>query len=327
MCRAVRLARTAADVADGLYVVIRTKECIVVTSASPLQTAACESLDALDEISRHDQLLAEPWRRQLQAASAAVEQIAGALGDSCALRSCRAQSDSWTLRSIRALASTAASESALAAQFEVRLLKLSDEQLQAARAELEPSFASLRGRRIEAAAELERAIEELLAELRAALAAGGRKLLASRMLRDEERFADDVAAALRAYADRIGRLLLYLAEAAHASVGAPVGGLLCTRESRVPPRPEIHDGSAGAPRRLPDELATATVRSMALFRDRVTDQFDEAIETLRAHINRAALCQAGGERAVRDRSGELSRIARRMSQLAEELDWMLLDER
>ena len=66
---------------------------------------------------------------------------------------------------------------------------------------------------------------------------------------------------------------------------------------------------------------------MALFRDRVTDQFDEAIETLRAHINRAAQCQAGRERAVGDRSDELSRITHRMSQLAEELDWMLLDER
>jgi hypothetical protein len=323
----VRLARTAADVADGLYLVIRTKESIVVTSASPLQTAACESLDALDEISRHDQLLAEPWRRQLQAASATVEQIAGALGDSWALRSGRAQSDSWTLRSIRALASTAASESALAAQFEARLLKLSDEQLQAARAEVEAGFASLRDRRVEAAAELERATEELLAELRTDPAPAARTLLASRMLRDEERLADDVAAALRAYADRIGRLLLDLAEAAHATVGAPAGGLLCTRESRVPPRPEIHHGSAGAPQRLPDELATATVRSMALFRDRVTNQFDDAIEALRAHINRAAQCRVRGERAVRDRSDELSRIARRMSQLAEQLDWMLLDER
>ena len=114
------------------------------------------------------------------------------------------------------------------------------------------------------------------------------------MLRDEERFADDVAAALRAYADRIGRLLPISPRPPRFG-WRTVGGLLCTRESRVPPRPEIHDGSAGAPRRLPDELATATVRSMALFRDRVTDQFDEAIETLRAHINRAALCQAGGE--------------------------------
>jgi len=284
-------------------------------------------LDALDEISRQDQLLAEPWRRQLQAASATVEQIGGALGDSWAVRSSRAQSDSWTLRSIRALASTAASESALAAQFEARLLSLSDEQLQAAHAQLEGSFASLRQRRIDAAAHLERASEELLAELGAAAPAGGRRPQASWMLRDEERFDEDVAAALRDYADHIGRLLLGLAEAAHAAVGAPAGGLLCTRESRVPPRPEIHRGSAGAPQRLPDELATATVRSMALFRDRVTDQFDDAIEALRAHINRAVQCRVRGERAVRDRSDELSRIARRMSQLAEQLDWMLLDER
>jgi hypothetical protein len=228
----VRLARTAADVADGLYLVIRTKECILVTSASHLQTTACESLDALDEISRHDQLLAEPWRRQLQAASATVEQIGGALGDSWALRSSRAQSDSWTLRSIRALASTAASESALAAQFEARLLSLSDEQLQAAHAQLEGSFASLQQRRIDAAAHLERASVELLAELEAAPPAGGRRPQASWMLRDEERFDEDVAAALRDYADHIGRLLLGLAGAAHAA-SAPRPVDCSARESRV----------------------------------------------------------------------------------------------
>jgi hypothetical protein len=323
----VRLARTAADVADGLYLVIRTKESIVVTSASPLQTAARESLDALDELTRYDQLLAESWRRQLQAAKATAEQIAGGQGDPWALRSGRAQSDSWTLRSIRAVASTAASESALAAQFEARLLRLSDEQLQAARSDLEVSLASLRGRRVEAAGQLERATEELLAELRTDPAQGGCTAIALRTFRGQERLADDVAAALRAYADRIGRLLLDLAEAAHATVGAPAGGLLCTRELRVPPRSEIHGGPVGAPRRPRDALATATVRSMVLFRDRVTDQFDEAIETLRAHINRAAQCQARSEQAARDRSDELSRIARRMNQLAEELDWMLLDER
>ena len=299
----------------------------MVTSASPVQTAARESLEALDEVTRHDQLLAASWRRHLQATRATVEQIAGAQSDSWILRSGRAQSDSWTLRSIRAFASTAASESALAAQFEARLLKLSDEQLQAAGAEFEASFASLRGRRADAAAQLDRDTEELLAQLRAEPAPGVGTAISRRTLRGKERVADDVAAALRAYADRIGRLLLDLAEAAHATLGAPAGGLLCTRESRVPPRPEIHDVSVGGPRRLFDELPSATVRSMALFRDRVTDQFDEAFETLRAHINRAAQCRARGERAVRVRGDELSRIARRMDQLAEELDWMLLDER
>jgi hypothetical protein len=303
--------------------VIRTKELIVVTSASPLQTAACESLDALGEISRHNELLAEPWRRQLQEAEVTVQQIAGAQGHSWALRSGRAQSDSWTLRSIRALASTAASESALAAQFETRLLQLSDEQLRVAGAELESNFVSLRQRRIEAAKHLEHAVDELLAGLRAAAPAGGRRLPASRTSRVEERLGEDVAAELRSYADHIGRLLLDLAEAAHASVGASAGGLLCMRESRVPPRP----GAANAGRTLPDELAAGTTRSMAVFRDRVADQFDDAVETLRAQITRAEQCKARGERAVRDRRDELRRIARRMSLLAEELDWMLLDER
>jgi hypothetical protein len=72
------------------------------------------------------------------------------------------------------------------------------------------------------------------------------------------------------------------------------GGLFCTRESRVARRPELHDGSVGRPRRPPDELATATVRSMALFRDRVIDQFDES---------------------------------RCIGQLPEELNWVFLDER
>jgi len=299
----------------------------VVASASPLQTAACESLDVLEEIRRYDQLLAPPWQRQLQAARATVQQIAGSQSDSWTLRSGRAQSDAWTLRSIRALASTAASESALAAQFEARLLNLSDAQLTAAGAELEARFAAFRGRCAQATAQLDRETKRMVAELRQEPAPGGVPGVARRSLLHEERFTEDVAAALRAFADRIGRLLLDLAEAAHAMVGAPAGGLLCTRESRVPPRLEPHHGSAGTPRRRPDELATAAARSIALFRDRVINQFDEAIETLRAQIKRAARCQARGERAARERSDELSRIARRMGQLADESDWMLLDER
>jgi hypothetical protein len=48
---------------------------------------------------------------------------------------------------------------------------------------------------------------------------------------------------------------------------------------------------------------------------------------LRALIDGAAQCRAQGERAVCARVDELGRLARRMDQLAEALDWMLLDDR
>jgi hypothetical protein len=299
----------------------------VVTSASPLQAAARETRDALEVIGRGEQLLAEPWRRQLRASQDRVEQLVGAQSDSWNLRSGRVQSDCSTLRAARALAATAASESALAVQFEARLLKLSGEQLQAVSDGLEASFAAARGHRAEAAAHLESATEDSLAKLRADLGLGGAAGIGNRTIRFRERFADAVTAAMRVYADRIGQLLLDVGEAAHAAVGAPSGGLLPTWESRVPPRPDLPQSWSDDAAELVDELSRSVGRSVDPFRERLTDQVEEAIETLRARIDRAARCHEPGERAVRDGADELGRIARCVGQLAEALDWMLLDDR
>ena len=128
---------------------------------------------------------------------------------------------------------------------------------------------------------------------------------------------------MRAYPDRIEQLLLDLGEAAHAAVGAPAGGLLPARVSHVPPRPDLQDD----PTWLPDELRVAVSRLVDQFRDRLADQVEEAVETLRGRVDRTVRCRALGERAVSGRAGELARIGRRMDQLAESLDWMLLDDR
>jgi len=287
----------------------------VVTSPSPLQRATHETRQALDEIRRHDQLMADSWRRQLEAASSTLAQIAGE------------HANSRTLRSVRALASTGASESALAAQFEARLVKLSDRQLREVSAGLEHDFATVRSASADAAAQLTSATEDLLAELRAELAVAGGAAIAGSALRHQERFVDDVMAAMRSHADRTERLLLELGEAAHAAVGAPAGGLLPTRESHVPPRPALDHIAVEDAARLADELSTAVRRSVDLFRDRLAGQVEEAIDTLGTRVEQARQCHALGEEAARERADQLAWTAQRLRQLAEELDWMLTDDR
>jgi len=282
----------------------------VVTSASPLQTAAREIGESLEELSQHE-LLAESWRRRLQQASRRVEELADG------------PPDPWALRTVRALAATAASESALAARFEGRLLMISDEQLEAVTAQLEDGFAALRGARAEAEAHLESAISELLGEPPADMPSGPAAAAGGQAIRRRARLVDEIVAAMRAYAERIEQLLLDLGEAAHAAVGAPAGGLLPARVSHVPPRPDLQDDPAW----LPDELRVAVSRLVDQFRDRLADQVEEAVETLRGRVDRTVRCRALGERAVSGRAGELARIGRRMDQLAESLDWMLLDDR
>jgi hypothetical protein len=291
-------------------VVITTEECNVVTSASPLQTAVRETGESLEELSQHE-LLSESWRRRLQGASRRVGELADG------------PPDPGALRAVRALAATAASESALAARFEGRLLTMSNEQLEAANAQLEHGFAALRGTRAEADAHLESAVGELLGESPGEMPSGLAAAAGRQAIRRRARLADDIVAAMRAYADRIEQLLLDLGEAAHAAVGAPAGGLLPARVSHVPPRPDLQDDATW----LPDELRVAVSRLVDQFRDRLADQVEEAIETLRARVDRMVRCRALGERAVSSRAGELALIARRMDQLAEALDWMLLDDR
>ena len=143
----------------------------MVTSASPLQTAARESLDALDELMPPrpvvGRVVATPAARQGPRSSRS--RVHWTIPGRCARAAPRATPDAPVDPRARFHGSErVGARGAVQArpQFEARLLNLSGEQLQAARAELEVSFVSLRDRRIEAAGQLERATEELLAELR-----------------------------------------------------------------------------------------------------------------------------------------------------------------
>jgi hypothetical protein len=279
----------------------------VVTSASPLPTAR-ETRDAVEEICCHAQLLAEPWRCQLQAAGRTVEELSDALGDSSALRS------------IRTLAAAAAREAALAARFDAKLLALSHERLRLLSAELEASFATLRGRRAEAAVHLESATDDLLDALRARLASRSEARTDDPVPHREDCLADDVASVMRAYADRVERLLVDLCESAQNSVGAPTGGLVAPRDSRLSPRPDLHVVPVGHDEQLADQLSEVDGRAVDIFRDQLSRQVEDAIESLEDRIDRAVQCQAQGEQTVRNRSDELVRVSQRMDQLAHALE-------
>jgi hypothetical protein len=279
----------------------------VVTSASPAPTAR-ETLDALKEICCHAQLLTEPWRCQLQAAVRTVEQLSDAPGDSTALRS------------IRTLAAAAAREAALAARFEAKLLALSHERLRPLEAELEASFATLRGRRAEAAVHLDSATDDLLDALRTHLASRSEARTDDPVPHHKDCLADDVASVMRAYADRVERLLVDLCESTQRAVGAPTGGLLAPRDSRVSPRPDLHIVPVGHDEQLADQLSEVAGRAVDIFRDQLARQVEDAIESLENRIDRAVQCQAQGEQTVRNRSDELLQVSQRMDQLAQALE-------
>ena len=286
----------------------------MVTSASPLQSEVRETRGAIDELTLGDRLLAESWRAQLAAARTALVRLADGHGDA------------RTLRSVRALLATAAREQALAAQFESRLVTLTDEQRREVSAQLEGSFAALRASSAEAAAYLASAAQDLLAELRAELSLLAAAARTGPAIRYREQFTDDIVAVMRAHGNRIEQLLLELGEVAHAAVGAPAGGLLPTRASHIPPRPDLARISAGDAEHLADEASAEVMRSIDLFRDRLAGQIDEAIGTLRSRIDNAAQCRALGDQAACQRVQDLARAAQHLTQLSERLDWMLFDD-
>ena len=279
----------------------------MVTSASPVPTAR-ETRDALKEICCHDQLLVEPWRYQLQTAARTVEQLSDAQGDSS------------ILRSIRTLAATAARESAVAARFDAELLAFSHERLRLLSAELEALFAALRGRRAEAAVHLESATDDLFDALRARLASRSEATAGDSMPHHDDYLADDAASVMRAYADRVDRLLVDLRESTQKAVGAPTGGLLAPRDSCVSPRPDPDIVPVGHDEQLADELSEVVGRAVDIFRDQLARQVEDAIESLEDRIDRAVACQSQGEQTVRNRSDELVRVSQRMDQLAQALE-------
>jgi hypothetical protein len=267
-----------------------------------------ETRAGLDELAQHQQLLAESWRCRLATARSTLAQLADV------------REDDRAVRAVRALVATAAREEALAALFESRLVMLSDQQLCETSARLEERFASLRGASAQAAAHLAGATEDLLAELTAEFAA--RRVGAGRGIRYQERFADDLVAAMRAHGNRIEQLLLELAEAADATVGAPAGGLLPTRESHVPPRADLGQISFADVASSSDEVSRAVGRSIDLFRDRLARQVEEAIETLRIRLDCAAQWRVLGDQAARQHADELARAAQHLTRLSQRLDRM-----
>jgi hypothetical protein len=244
----------------------------------------------------------------LQAAVRTVEQLSDARGASS------------TLRSIRTLAATAARESALAARFEAKLLAVSHERLRLLEAELEAWFAALRGRRAEAAVHLESGTDDLLDALRAHLASGSEATAGDPVPHHEDCFADDVASVMRAYGDRVERLLVDLCESTQRAVGVPTGGLLAPRDSRVSPHPDLHIVPVGHDEQLADQLSEVAGRAVDIFRDQLARQVEDAIESLENRIDRAVQCQTEGEQTVRNRSDELVRVSQRMDELAQALE-------
>jgi len=285
----------------------------VVTSASPSQSVVLETRRAIDELTQGDQLLATSWRDQLAGSRTMLARIADREGDA------------RSLRAVRTLVATAAREQALATRFESRLLGLSDQQLREASAELENSFAALRGGSAEAAAHLASATEDLLAEARADLSAHPATARTGPAIRHREQFTDDIVAVMRAYGQRIEQLLLELGEAAQAAVGAPAGGLLPTRESHVPPRPDLDHISHGDAVQRAQQVSVEVGRSMVLFQDRLAGQVEEAIDTLLTRIDRAVQCHRRGDQATEERTRDLARAAQHLTAISERLDWMLFD--
>ena len=281
------------------------------TSASSTQAPARDTLAALDEIRRHDQLLASSWRQLLDTAYRRTERLAVD------------RHDHLSLRSSRATAATAAAEAAQAARFEAHMLKMAPAELAAAHAQLESQIRSLRASQIEAATHLNAAIGGLLTALDERVAHRTGTGSATGAARCRARLADDAVSAMRAYADRIEQILLDLGDGVRAAVGVSMGGALPTRISREPPRPDLDRIAVSDAARLSLELADAVWRSVELYRDRLDERVDDGVRTLRARLDRAAESSRVGDERRRERIAELMGAAQQLDALAAKLDWML----
>ena len=124
------------------------------TSVSSFEDAVRETLDAVDEIRRHDRLLSPAWRDLVEAVKRRCE------WDGASSR------DIHSLRTDRATAATAAGEAAQSARFAAQLLRLAPEELASARSELQSRVTSLRHAEGDAKGHLNSAIEAILAQVR-----------------------------------------------------------------------------------------------------------------------------------------------------------------
>jgi hypothetical protein len=279
-------------------------------SASPSQSSARDTLAALDQLRRDDELLVDSWR---------------ALVDAAWTRVARGEDDHYdqiSLRAARALGATAATEAEQAARFSAALLRLAPERLAERRSALEPQIAALRERGAEAAADLDATVRRLMREFEQQLAEHALRDPSSRT-RAALRFVDAVAGAQRAYRDRIEQLLLDLGEAAHSVFGLAIGGALPPRLSREPPPLELGDllASDRSDRRI--ERVDDIWLSVGPYRDGLGERVDEAAAAIRARLDAAAACRARGPQAAHQRIRELTRDAQRLGTLAERLEWIV----
>jgi len=278
-------------------------------SGSPLQSSAQETLAALREIRRHDELLSGSWRQLLDTTRRRLK----GLGDG--------RSSHLPLRTARAAAATAAGEAAQAARFQARLLKLAPEDLGGARARLEARIDVVRHAQAEAAGHLNAGVDGLLDELRERISRDG--TVAAGVTRHQLRLADDLVRAMRAYADRVEQILFDLGDTVHAEFGLSLGAAMPTRVSAQPPRPDLERIAIDDAARLEAELADAVWRLVEHYRERLDERVDDAIRALRSSLDRAAEHQRRGEEHAREQVGELMRQAQRLDAIAEGLDWML----
>jgi hypothetical protein len=280
------------------------------TFTSPLQASVQETRGALEEIRRYGQLSSDSWRRRLGAARRRLDDV----GEG---------PNQLALRAARVTAATAATEAALAARFDARLLKLSPDKLHRTRDRLESHLDSLRAAQREAAAHLHAAVEALLSVFEEHLGreAGGQP--AARSRRYQMRGADDLVRAMRTYGDRIEQLLFELGDAVRASVGVSIGAAPATGILRSPPRPELGQVASTGTARLAAELADVVWRTVELYQDMADERVDETIRALRSRFDKATEQARRGERHTGQRIRELMRQAQRLDVVAEQLDWML----
>ena len=279
------------------------------TSAPSSRASIRETLVAIEEIRRHEQFLAGPWRSLLDAVQGRLERSEGD------------HIDGLSVRTARARAATAALEAAQTARFDAHLLSLVPGELAAARGRLESDIDSLKCAQEDAGGHFRDTVEDLLAELTAELAVYRDT---ARTARRHRRFADDLIGAIRAYEDRIEQTLLDLSEAVRAAFGLSMGAALPTRVRRAIPRPDIGPLPDSDGAQVPGELADTVRRSAELHQERLDQRVDDAVLALRARIDMAVENDQLDDQHTHERISELILQAQQLSRVAETLDWMLL---
>jgi len=274
----------------------------MLTPSPTFQDYARDTCQVLAQIGDYNELLSDEWRDWLTAARTNAEQ----LGDD--------ETGVLALRSARAAALIAATESAQAARFDARLLALTGDELEHLSDQLERQIGAALGERAISVAHLESMLDDLRAEARAQLAVDARSTP-----RHQQLVADDLTAIMRIFSDRIEAILLTLGEAARGAVGTTIGGLLPLRASHMPPPVDRRClGDPDTPLSI-DQLIEAV---LAPYRAALIGQVDIVIRGLRSSLQRARRCRDDGDAAVRDQAQRLRTSAVELEHLAEQMDWL-----